>query len=217
MENGSFTRINDRVSARSERIVIGMEEFVKTLYSFLFGPDDMFGGTGHVFDATQGGGYAKLFGNNGEILPTLTNEAFARYAGIWFICAEARELWRVKSRDSKDPALERRWMFFYSLGEALRIAYASQGLATWIPPLRAMSNPSWIKQLDNSPVKKIIARHCKLAFKSLSDSYKEASKEQAFKHRNWFRTQATLTSVTEHMTSSWTLLSDHGEDYILPQ
>lgn len=212
-----FLYKNKRSGEReSDRIVIGMEEFVKTLYAFIFGPDDMFGGTGHVFDATQGGGYAKLFGDNGEILPALTNETFARYAGIWFVCAETRELWRTKSRESKDPALERRWMFFYALGESLRISYSSQALAL-DDALRGMSNPSWIKQPAEGPVKKVLGRHCKLAFKSLSDSYKEASKDPAFKHRNWFRTQATLASITEHMGSSWTLLSDHGEDYVLSQ
>jgi len=43
-----------------------MEEFTKTLYAFQYGPDDVYGGTGHVFDATAEGGYAKLFGPGGR-------------------------------------------------------------------------------------------------------------------------------------------------------
>jgi hypothetical protein len=60
-------------------------------------------------------------------------------------------------------------MFFYSLGESLRIAYDSQRLDL-DSSLRGMSNPSWTKQPEDGPIKKIIARHCKLAFKSLSDA-----------------------------------------------
>jgi hypothetical protein len=105
-----FLYKNKRSGEReSDRIVIGMEEFVKTLYAFQFGPDDVYGGTGHVFDATQGGGYAKLFGEGGEILPFVANDTFCLYAGIWFACSEAKEAWRIKSRESKEPALERRW------------------------------------------------------------------------------------------------------------
>jgi len=107
-------------------------------------------------------------------------------------------------------------MFFYALGQSLRTAYAGQEPAL-DTTLCSLSNPSWIKQPEDGPVKKIITRHCKLAFKSLSDAYKEASRDPAFKHRNWFRAQATLAAVTEHMASSWTLLSDHATDYIFAQ
>lgn len=59
-----FSYKNKRSGERERDVIpISMEEFVKTLYAFLYGPDDVFGGTGHVFDATKGGGYAKLFGD----------------------------------------------------------------------------------------------------------------------------------------------------------
>jgi len=211
-----FLYKNKRSGEReSDRIVIGMEEFVKTLYAFQFGPDDVYGGTGHVFDATQGGGYAKLFGEGGEILPFVANDTFCLYAGIWFACSEAKEAWRIKSRESKEPALERRWMFFYALGESMRIAYRSQGMD--LPTaLRMLSNPAWLKQDGDGPTRKALARHCRVAFKSMIDAYREASKDTAFKHRNWFRSQATLSSITEQINGSWTLLADHAEEYILP-
>jgi hypothetical protein len=193
-----------------------MEGFVKTLYAFLFGPDDVYGGTGHVFDATQGGGYAKLFGEAGEILPWLSNDKFCLYAGIWFVCDVAEEAWRVKSRDTKEPALERRWMFFYAFGESLRISYRSQSFDL-NTALRGLCNPAWLKEVENGPTKRVIARHSKVALKSLIDAYKEASKEQGFKHRNWFRSEATLKAIADHAESSWSLLSDHAEEYLLPQ
>ena len=211
-----FLYKNKRSGEReSDRIVIGMEEFVKTLYAFQFGPDDVYGGTGHVFDATQGGGYAKLFGAAGEILPFVSNDTFCLYAGIWFACGEAKEAWRVRSRDSKEPALERRWMFYYAFGESMRIAYRSQGVD--LPTaLQTLSNPAWLKEDADGPAKKVLTRHCRIAFKSMIDSYREASKDLAFKHRNWFRSPATLSSITEHINGSWTLLADHAVEYLLP-
>jgi hypothetical protein len=215
--NKRFLYKNKRSGEReTDRIVIGMEGFVKTLYAFLFGPDDVYGGTGHVFDATQGGGYAKLFGEAGEILPWLPNDKFCLYAGIWFACDVAEEAWRVRSRDTKEPALERRWMFFYAFGESLRISYRSQALDL-DTALRGLCNPAWLKEGENGPIKKVIARHSKVAFKSLIDAYKEASKVQGFKHRNWFRSEATLKAIADYSESSWSLLSDHAEEYLLPQ
>ena len=98
----------EREAKRGGDISIGMEEFTKTLFGFLFGPDDVYGGTGHVFDSTTEGGYAKLFGVNGEVIPSLGNETFEYYAGIWFACSYAKDLWRDESRKSKHPGLERR-------------------------------------------------------------------------------------------------------------
>jgi hypothetical protein len=209
-----FMYKNKRSGEREpNRIIIGMEDFVKTVYSFLFGPDDAFGGTGHVFDATKEGGYTKLFGEYGEILPTITDERFELYAAIWFVCDEAKPLWKAKSKEMKEPAFERRWMFFYAVGESIRSAYREQGKEV-VPALRALANPNWLKQDQNNSVKKAIGRHCRVAFKSLADAYKEASNQPGFMHRNWFRSQSTIASVAEHVMSSWGLLIDHGEDYL---
>ncbi|MEN6602543.1 MAG: AIPR family protein [Bryobacteraceae bacterium] len=209
-----FLYKNKRSGEReSDRIVIGMEDFVKTLYAFRFGPDDVYGGTGHVFDATQNGGYTKLFGEGGEILPCLSGDCFSLYAGIWFACNQAKDIWRAKLREGKEPALERRWMFFYALGESIRVAYQHLGLDR-DAALRSLSNPKWLKEPETGSTKKVLLRHCKVAIKGLVDAYRESSKDPVFTHRNWFRSQATLTSITEQIRSSWTLLADHGEDYV---
>jgi hypothetical protein len=146
----------------------------------------------------------------------LSNERFEVYAGSWFVCSESKETWRVKSRESREPALERRWMFYYALGESLRISYRSQSLDL-NAALRALSNPGWIKEDEGGPAKKVLGRHYRVAFKGLIDAYEGASKDKPFIHRNWFRAQATLGSISKHIASSWDLISDHGEDYVLPR
>jgi hypothetical protein len=107
-------------------------------------------------------------------------------------------------------------MFFNALGESMRNAYRqmSQDLDA---SLRTLANPAWLKQDSNAPVKATIGRHCKVAFISLISAYKEASRQNGFMHRNWFRSQATIASISEHVANSWSLLADHGEEYLLPK
>ncbi len=209
-----FSYKNKRSGERERDVIaIGMEEFVKTLYAFLYGPDDVFGGTGHVFDATKGGGYAKLFGDGGEIPPAISAERFQLYAGIWFVCDEAKKIWRDKNRENNEPGIERRWMFYYALGESIRLFHTEQGIDPNVA-LRALSNPGWVKEGDDGPVLKVVGRHCRVAFRALIATYKEASKDQDFAHRNWFRSQATLGSIKEHLVEDWNLLAEHGEEYL---
>jgi len=214
VDGKKFSYRNKRTGERERDVIaIGMEEFVKTLYAFCFGPDDVYGGTGHVFDATEGGGYWKLFNDGRDILPALSNDLFGQYAGIWFICDFAKCVWRARTREGRDLGLERRWMFYYALGESIRTAYKFQKIDFEEDLRRLSSHTSWIKQ-DDCGAKKVIHRHCKVAFKALIDAYKDASKDQGFAHRNWFRSSKTLASISEQLKSSWSLISDHGEEYI---
>lgn len=214
LEGKKFLYKNKRSgeSAR-DRIVINMEDFTKTLYAFLYGPDDVYGGTGHVFDATKEGGYVKLFGSHGQLVPSLSNDSFELYAGIWFLCTYAKDLWREEA-EKKDPAHERRWMFYFALGEALRACYASEERAL-NDDIRNLSNPSWLKKPLSDLPKTAIARCARLAFKALRDAYKEAAGKPTFTHRNWFRAQSTLDTVMAQIASSWELLSEHAADYRL--
>ena len=85
-----------------------------------YGPDDVYGGTQYLFDTSKSGGYMKLFGGDGDLLPALSNNLFAQYAGAWFACEYIREVWK---REPEPEALERRWMAFFAVGEAIRIVY----------------------------------------------------------------------------------------------
>ncbi|MGD0868740.1 MAG: AIPR family protein [Bryobacteraceae bacterium] len=203
------------VAARTDT-TIGMEEFTKTLFAFLFGPDDVYGGTSYVFDATGEGGYTKLFGDNGQILPSLSKETFEYYSGIWFVCNFAKELWRTESRKTKHSSLERRWMFFYALGEALRTCYGDKG--TLRMDLRRLSSPAWIADGPDGKVQKVIERLSRLTFKALKEAYNSASSSGGgnFTHRNWFRSQTSLQIISDKVADSWTLLSEYADDYRLP-
>jgi len=214
VEGKKFLYKNKRSGERDAgRIVVGMEEFVKTLYAFMFGPDDVFGGTGYVFDATKEGGYVKLFGDGKELLPSLSKETFDYYAGVWFVCSHLKEGWKEQTAKTKDPALERRWMFYFALGETLRVVYDRKD--TLNSDMQRLGDPGWIRKGSGEATKRSLGRCSKLAFKALSDAYKEAENKTGFTHRNWFRSVSTLQSVSAHIESSWDLLSEHAADYFL--
>ncbi len=196
------------------RISIGMEEFTKTVFAFLFGPDDAYGGSQYIFDTSKTGGYMRLFGSDGEIQPALSNEAFKVYAGIWFTCEYVKDLWRRESEANPTEALERRWMVFYAVGESFRVIYGrlQKDLEA---TLRRMSDPSWYTDPESNPLKALIRRHSTLAFTSLRNAYGQASRETDFRHRNWFRLESSLKAIRSQLENLWPIVSDTAEKYVL--
>jgi len=204
----------ERDAKRGSEISIGMEEFTKTLFAFLFGPDDVYGGTGYVFDSTTEGGYARLFGRGGEVLPSLGNETFEFYAGVWFVCSCGKEWWREESRKSKHSALERRWMFYFALGAVLRKAYEGSE-EQYRSDLRKLSHTGWMGDGPTGANQKVIFRLSRMAFQVLRQAYDESVKTGG-SHRNWFRSEATLLLIKNKVADSWDLVAEHADDYRFP-
>jgi hypothetical protein len=194
-----------------------MIEFTKTVFAFLYGPDDVHGGTSYVFDATTQGGYTKLFGQDGEILPTLSNERFEVYAGIWFACCAVKELWREEVRSSKNGGLERRWMFYYTFGRSLDLAYGEDQDLQSQALRRLACRPNWMLQGKDGPVQTVLESHARLAASALTRTYDQAAVVTGFAHRNWFRSQTTLDQIASELKATWKLVSKHKEDYVLPK
>jgi hypothetical protein len=196
------------------RIAVGMEEFTKTAFAFLFGPDDVYGGSQYIFDTSKAGGYVKLFGRDGEIQPALSNDQFRVYAGVWFICEYVKDLWRNESEARPAEALERRWMVYYGVGESFRVVY-SRLQKELDPSLRKMCDPSWYTEPDDNPIKAVLRRHSNLVFTSLKNAYAQASNEADFRHRNWFRLESTLKSVRSQLENLWPIISDTADKYVI--
>ncbi len=212
-----FRYRNKRTGEREQnRISIAMEEFTKTTHSFLFGPDDMFGGSQYLFDVSKDGGYLKIYGNGTELLPALTEIQFSRLAGIWFVCEYVKDFWKQEGGAAISEALERRWMVFFAVGDSMRQAYGHQG-QDFDLALERFSSPSWYVEPETHAYKAVIRRHCKLAFTALKNAYGESSKEKEFRHRNWFRNQLTLASVRQQLENLWDVVSENADDYVLPR
>lgn len=197
------------------RIPIGMEEFVKTIFAFRFGPSDMFGGTAHVFDSGKDGGYLKLFATENEIWTTVTDEQFNGLAGTWFLCERVRQilkeekekLLQVAQEEAEKTiiksALERRWLVFFTVGEILRQKYrrTSSDLEN---DLGRLAKPKWLDQTLGTNAE--VTRYSRVACEVLVKIYRTAAKSSDFVHRNWFRSRDTLSDIASELQYSSTLL-----------
>jgi hypothetical protein len=176
----------------SNKFPIGMEDFAKTIYSFRYGPDDMEGGTRYLFDTSSKGGYAKVFGDGDA---RLSDEEFELAAGTFFLCHEVCGLWKkMRESDSSSPALERRWLLFFTVGELFRRGYAGDAEAL-CRDLSHLANPNAWMQNPAGSVKKAIKEAVELAASAMEEAYNDESAKPDFRHRNWFRTDRTRGEI----------------------
>ena len=205
------------------KITIKMEEFTKTIYSFLFGPPDMHGGTKHLFDPSRdGGGYFQLFGDpeSGEIYTKLTSAQFQRFVGIWFLCEYAKAGWKQSKKSEGDEiigALERRWLVYYALGSAMRKMYAAKN-EDLESALKSLADPGWTDPVDQKTGEKIrlvVDRYLALAYKTMKKAYKTSLKGTGFVHRNWFRSSQTLRDIDAELDYLSDIMSDNWSSYQL--
>lgn len=190
---------NKRSTKRRNSIAITLEEFAKALYAFKFGPDDMWGGTSKLFDASTAGLYTGIFEHPDSVL---TNPEFNLLSGTFFACDFVKSLWeehrkslRLK-KETMHPALERKGLVYFAIGEVARQAYRKQ---SWDldHDLRKLANPNgWLQDEPTAP-KRALATAFDVASKVLTQRYDIAKKNPSFKHRNWFRDQETLRDIRE--------------------
>jgi hypothetical protein len=201
-----FVYKNKRSERDANRIPIPMEEFAKTVFSFEFGPFDAFGGTPHLFDTGKDGGYAKIFGDAGEVWSAVAKEDFDRLAGTWFICEEVRRFYKSEKetlerkeeerRDKLVPAivkdaLERRWMVFFAVGSLIRARYANDH-ERLSGDIRRFANPNYApKEAPQEALRRFTKAGCEILIRA----YRAASKDPSFTHRNWFRDKRTLGDI----------------------
>jgi hypothetical protein len=188
--------------ARDRVVAISLDELAKSIHAFRFGPDDIWGGTKYMFEVGPKGGYNKIFG---EPVSHLTDGEFRLLAGTYFLCEEIRSLWeeekqRARAKDENlNPALERRWMVYYTMGELLRLSYRSEEDAL-DSDIRKLSRPQWLDQADN-PAKACLLELFEIAKVSLIQTYDASAKAENFRHRNWFRNETTLNDIRSTLAS----------------
>ncbi|MFZ0421173.1 MAG: AIPR family protein [Candidatus Sulfotelmatobacter sp.] len=188
---------NKRSRERSaNKVPIGMEDLAKTVYAFRYGPDDMAGGTRYLFDVSNKGGYTKVFG---EPVSQMKDDEFKLLAGTYFLCDEVHSMWKEKRETDNEegknsPGLERRWVVYYAVGELLRMVYG-QDEAELDSDLRKLSKPNTWLDDETHTAKKTLIEIFKLAGTALNKAYNQASKNQDFRHRNWFRNPETLADI----------------------
>ncbi|HVB55640.1 MAG TPA: AIPR family protein [Candidatus Acidoferrales bacterium] len=194
--------------AIGNKIAISMEDLAKTIHSFRFGPDDVYGGTRYLFDDSAKGGYVKVFG---EPVSHLTDEQFKVIAGTYFLCDELQTLWKEKrendnSVDRHFPGLERRWMVYYAVGQLLRLVYDVRQKDLDVD-IRRLGKPNdWIDSTKNH-ARVALSELFRLAATAINKVYAHSSKQPDFRHRNWFRSEATLKDINSELESITEYLS----------
>jgi len=195
-----FEYKNKRSGKKRNSIAITLEELTKALFAFRYGPDDMWGGTSKLFDASTAGLYTKVFENPDS---PLTESAFNLIAGTYFACDHIKKLWEEHRRGFRlkqltmHPALERKGLVYYAIGELERQNYAKQGWSL-DQDLSKLAKPNaWLADVNSTP-QKALFKAFEISSKVLSQQYDTKKKNDAsFKHRNWFRDPETLAAINE--------------------
>lgn len=213
LKGKSFVYRNKRTGERtSSQTPVPMEEFIKTVHAFEFGPADVYGGTAYLFNTDKDGGYGKLFGDGTEIKNALTETEFQELAGIWFLCDFVKELWKGRPAEPQTPELERRWLVFWAVGESLRTFYDTQ-LDQLAEDIRRLANPRWLDPANpkGNYRRMAIKKHYELAALALQKVYSRAKEKQNFSHRNWFRNEDTLRMVKVELKTFVVLIAGQEE------
>lgn len=195
-----FLYRNKRTERETGCISVGMEEFIKTIHSFLHGPPDCFGGNGYMFDTGNTGGYFKLFKDGTQ---SLDPSEFRRLAGVWILCEAVHNYTKNYKKDiQKSPdlalaknALERRWLVFAAVGELLRHLYRNDESQLNLD-LVAYARPDYARE---SGAVKIIDELAETVCATLVFLYQQEAGKKEFKHRNWFRDPKTIEKIHNYI------------------
>lgn len=191
---------NKRSRKERNTLAISLEELTKALFAFDFGPDDMWGGTNKLFDASTSGLYTKVFEAPDS---PLTESDFNLKAGKFLACDKVKTFWEAhrKTLRSKQlpvhPALERKGLVFYAVGELERQTYAKQNWSL-NQDLSKLAKPNNWLATENTPPQLALLKAFEIASKVLVQQYDAKKKNDPnFKHRNWFRDTETLRAINE--------------------
>jgi hypothetical protein len=94
------------------------------------------------------------------------------------------------------PALERKGIIFFAIGELERMAYGKQKWDLNTDLSRLAKPNSWMGDKASNPCS-ALAKAFEIAAKVIVQQYEIRQKNAAetFKHRNWFRDAATLDDI----------------------
>jgi hypothetical protein len=204
------------------KIVVGLEEYCRTVFSFVHGPADMHGGLGHLFDPGPDKGYERLFGDPNEPLP---EEKLNEYMAIWLVCSNCDTLLKAKKAESdgnadddsgdsanlEKLALERKYLVYYAMGEIMR-EMAKRQKRTLSDFLKMYAKPTW---QDDKRAKKLIQRMFEAACDLVVFAYRlTTAKHENFVHRNFFRSQETLQLIHEGKAQMKSAFARLDEDFL---
>ena len=181
----------DRIPPNSE--VIRMEEFAKSIYSFLYDPTAFSGSSTFLFNDEKNGGYLRVFGDENSLWEKMPDEEFRLRASIYWISQEFAAYLKAVRDLEEDPdarsSLERKWLLIYAASVVVKYIYKKND--NWKNQLRKLYRGNWALKQDDKQgeILLVIFNTAKAGVVQTYKNSKLYNKE--FNHRNWMRSRNT--------------------------
>jgi AIPR protein len=184
----------DRAGANTE--VIKLEEYAKSVYTFLYDYVPFSGSTSFLFDDEATGGYNKVFGDGKLVWDEMPENEFRLRAAISWIAQEVTTYLRNTRSSEPDPdaraALERKWPLIFAVSVVARYCYGEQ----WTSQVERLYRGDWTME-ETDKKGQVVLQLYSAARSGLIMAYKNAktNAKENFVHRNWMRGKDTPTEI----------------------
>lgn len=182
----------DSVSGRNAEL-IRLEEFAKTIYSFLVDPVSFSGSTSFLFDDSDSGGYRHIFGDGHAVWDVMPGDEFRLRSALWWVGQEFAQRFSSNRTNEQNPlrkaARERKWLLYYAAAAVLRGVYGD----SFKGALSKRYEGDWV--LGEERTGKWFADAFKRSENALLMAYELAAEKERFVHRNWMRDKTTPAEI----------------------
>lgn len=183
----------DNIPRLSE--VVRLEEFSKSIYSFMRDPVKFSGSTAFLFDASENGGYRYVFGNGKEVWDQMPTDEFRLRSAIWWLAVAFGERLAQSRNETVDntarAAMERKWLFIHAARLAMELEFGD----SYRSSLARHYKGEWT--LGKASTGEFFEEIYQRAHASVLFAYKQAAKQEKFVHRNWMRSEMTSVEIKE--------------------
>ena len=175
--------------------VVKIKEFAKTVYPFLNDAIAYSESASFLFDDSENGGYATVFGDGTTVLDRLPTDEFRLRAAIYWM-GQAFGVQLKKDHEAETdpdvrPVLERKWPFIYGARCALQLYFDDPD---WKAQVRKLYKGDWNFGEGNHG--KWVASLYNVSKAGVRTTYQNDRKSNSkFSHRAWLRSSETPISI----------------------
>jgi hypothetical protein len=174
-----------------------MDEFAKSIYTFLYNFVDFSSSSQFLYDRSLNGGYLKVFGDGESGYKNLSDAEFELFAGIYWLTKEISEYLEHHRSDELDKdfdawqALEKKWILIYTVADVMKFMYPED---RWKDEVRKLFKGDWKIGEDNRG--EAILELYIIAKKIVVQTYKNSKKfQKSFVHADWMKAKETPLKI----------------------
>ena len=181
--------------------LVKIKEFAKTVYPFLDDAISYSESASFLFDDSESGGYATVFGDGKSVPEKMPTEEFRLRAAIYWIGHSVGAQLKTDHEAEPDPdvrpALERKWPVIYGARCALQLYFDDED---WKAQVRKLYKGDWTLGEGNRG--KWVESLYKMSKAGVLMSYgHERQSNPKFSHRGWLRSAETPQSIRRTLKS----------------